>query len=254
MAAPQIVGRVFGLLTVLRNLDAYVQPLGRRRHQVEVQCRCGLRYATLSTSLLKGAVRSCRTCSKTRCPLGKVYDQLTVVRYTHNSAGRAVVLCRCTRGNEVQRRAALLLNNMRNHCGCQKHTKWAGVGDISTTFFQRMRRGASVRGLEFEVTIDSIGLLYKAQRGLCALTGLPITFGRRTTDIVSASLDRIDNTKGYIPGNVHWVHKDVNKMKMDFPLHRFIQVCQLVTSKHRTPDQNTDDPTVLGRAPAVGVT
>ena len=33
----------------------------------------------------------------------------------------------------------------------------------------------------------------------------------------TASLDRIDSTKGYVRGNIQWVHKDINWFKRDYP-------------------------------------
>lgn len=41
----------------------------------------------------------------------------------------------------------------------------------------------------------------------------------------TASLDRIDNTKGYIPGNVQWVHKSVNFCKGTLKERYFIKLC-----------------------------
>jgi hypothetical protein len=41
----------------------------------------------------------------------------------------------------------------------------------------------------------------------------------------TASLDRIDSSKGYIEGNLQWVHKDVNIMKMDLSQVEFIDYC-----------------------------
>jgi len=44
----------------------------------------------------------------------------------------------------------------------------------------------------------------------------------------TASLDRIDNNKGYIKGNVQWVLKDINKMKNIHTQDYFIELCKLV--------------------------
>ena len=41
----------------------------------------------------------------------------------------------------------------------------------------------------------------------------------------TASLDRIDQNKGYEIGNVQWVHKDVNLMKMYLDEKYFIGLC-----------------------------
>ena len=38
----------------------------------------------------------------------------------------------------------------------------------------------------------------------------------------------IDSTKGYIVGNIQWVHKDINIMKNDLDLDSFIYYCRLV--------------------------
>lgn len=55
----------------------------------------------------------------------------------------------------------------------------------------------------------------------CALTGREIGFDAPQT----ASLDRIDSTKGYLSGNVQWVHVSVNRMKNSFSQNEFIATC-----------------------------
>ena len=42
---------------------------------------------------------------------------------------------------------------------------------------------------------------------------------------MTASLDRIDSKKGYIEGNIQWVHKDINRMKWAFNEDYFIKLC-----------------------------
>jgi hypothetical protein len=46
----------------------------------------------------------------------------------------------------------------------------------------------------------------------------------------TASLDRIDSTKGYIEGNLQWVHRDINKLKKNLPDDRFVEICRAVAS------------------------
>ncbi len=57
---------------------------------------------------------------------------------------------------------------------------------------------------------------------MCALTDLPLNFH---TKHKNASLDRIDNTKGYTIDNIQWVHKDINWMKGTFTQDQFIELC-----------------------------
>jgi hypothetical protein len=62
---------------------------------------------------------------------------------------------------------------------------------------------------------------------------LPINFAYRVADPSDASLDRIDSSKGYIDGNVQWVHKEVNEMKMQATQNEFIEYCNLVAEFNR---------------------
>jgi hypothetical protein len=45
----------------------------------------------------------------------------------------------------------------------------------------------------------------------------------------TASLDRIDSKLGYIPGNIQWVHKTINRMKVNLPEEDFVYFCRLIT-------------------------
>lgn len=49
----------------------------------------------------------------------------------------------------------------------------------------------------------------------------------------SASLDRIDSSQGYIEGNVWWVHKIVNVIKLDFSFNELVQLCQMVVNGNK---------------------
>jgi len=47
----------------------------------------------------------------------------------------------------------------------------------------------------------------------------------------TASLDRIDSSKGYTPDNTQWLHKRVNKSKMEFDQKDFITMCRAVAAR-----------------------
>lgn len=81
--------------------------------------------------------------------------------------------------------------------------------------------------------------LFLKQDRKCALSGVPLSFEGKTmenryasTSKKTASLDRIDSTKGYIKGNVQWVHKIVNLMKQTTNQDEFIEWCRKV-AEHR---------------------
>jgi hypothetical protein len=66
------------------------------------------------------------------------------------------------------------------------------------------------------------------QKGICALSGEPIYFGKYRKHETTASPDRIDSTKGYVMGNVRWVHKYVNTMRNNKSDKEFIEWCKKV--------------------------
>ena len=69
------------------------------------------------------------------------------------------------------------------------------------------------------------------QNRMFALTGIPIYFqARKDLRNATASLDRIDSSKGYIEGNVQWVHKKINYMKQQFNQTEFIEWCKKVVN------------------------
>ena len=63
----------------------------------------------------------------------------------------------------------------------------------------------------------------------CALTGWDID--AMEVNVNTASLDRIDSSKGYIEGNVQWVHKMVNMSKQQYTQEEFIDMCTAVANK-----------------------
>ncbi len=89
--------------------------------------------------------------------------------------------------------------------------------------------GAKQRGLKFSVTPKYLWKLLEKQNFRCALSGLPIDiFSPHKT---TASPDRIDVKKGYIEGNIQWVHVDVNFAKQSMTNDEFIALCKIIASK-----------------------
>ena len=87
------------------------------------------------------------------------------------------------------------------------------------SFYNRIKQTAEQRGIEFNISIEYLWRLFEQQSGLCAYTGnkifLPINVRqlRGEGNEMIASLDRIDNSKGYIEGNLQWLCKRINYMK-----------------------------------------
>lgn len=157
--------------------------------------------------------------------------------------------CLCDCGNTHEAFATHLRRGLITHCGCTphkgaKHHQWTGVGEISGEFWwthivrsaNGSKNGNRVRKpKELTITIEYAWDLFLNQGRRCALSGLELTFPTKWKDKTwTASLDRIDSSKGYVEGNVQWVHKDVNIMKNKFDNQYFINMCKNINQWHNT--------------------
>lgn len=104
------------------------------------------------------------------------------------------------------------------------------VGSVRVAWYNSFSKSAISRGLDWEISIEFIDALYEMQGGECALTGMPIGWSEQYWDH-TASIDRIDNERGYWPDNVQLVHKQVNMMRGSLEIERFVELCKLVADK-----------------------
>lgn len=163
----------------------------------------------------------------------QIFNKLTVIRRTENTrSGMTRWLCRCECGNDTIVASKHLKSGRTKSCGCEiksghDHKQWTGFGEISGDLWNTIvRHSLSRGGVPIKIDKEYAWNLFKTQNGLCALSGVPIYFSKRNADKRTASLDRINSSLGYIPGNVQWVHKDVNKMKNQFDQSYFIDMCK----------------------------
>ena len=119
---------------------------------------------------------------------------------------------------------------------------FSGCGKLSKTFYSTIKNGAKRRNIDFNVSIEYLWELFVAQQEKCALTGQEIILStsiKNTNpnwDVITASVDRIDSTKGYEAGNIQWVHKEVNRLKNNYSMADFIKMCKLVAAHHANPE------------------
>jgi len=119
--------------------------------------------------------------------------------------------------------------------------KWKGYKLISGDYWGNLKRGAANRGIEFNVSIQDAWNLYEHQSSKCALSGANITFVRRYAedrDKQSASLDRIDSSKGYVIGNIQWIHKVLNHLKWDITQDELLYWCKLIYENCKPKGEN----------------
>lgn len=152
--------------------------------------------------------------------------------------------CQCECGNSTRKRKDSFFKGRYMSCGCATYSiqssntrriKWKGVGELSSTFFSACRMSAKKRNIDFNITIKDAWQQFEKQNGTCALSGVPIKFSEITRHghkFGSASLDRIDSSKGYTKDNIQWVHKTINLMKNVLEQSDFIRWCKTITLYH----------------------
>jgi hypothetical protein len=74
----------------------------------------------------------------------------------------------------------------------------------------RAKSRAKKRGIEFNLTLKDIHI-----PPLCPIFGIPLSMAVGRLNDNSPSLDRIDNNRGYIPGNVVVISQRANQIKND---------------------------------------
>lgn len=160
------------------------------------QCECGREHRCLGTSLLRGDTVRCKQCTKNW-------------HLSRNQAKSTNVgdLTSAWWGAHVVKRA----NGYNN----SKYLK----GKKQT--------------FELDITMEYIWDLFLQQEKKCALSRLPLQFpeGRKVHG-GTASLDRIDSTKGYVKGNVQWLHKEVNMLKGPRSDKELVELCKLIAKNN----------------------
>lgn len=160
----------------------------------------------------------------------KIFGKIKVIDFHGvNKSGNSVWKCKCECGKE------LLISNgglsRRVSCGC-KHRPPDYKCLPHWFYHSRLKATASLRKLEFAVSMVYLGDLLEKQNNKCALTGWDIAISpRHGKEETTASLDRIDSSIGYVAGNVQWIHKKVNKMKREYSQSEFVDVCKAVVEK-----------------------
>ena len=102
-----------------------------------------------------------------------------------------------------------------------------------TRVYRKFKKSAKNRRIEFNLSEEEF---FAEFSGFCKLTNWPIALDYGNT---TASCDRIDNNKGYINGNIHWVHVKVNMARGKRALAEFIDMCESITANlHKNKIEN----------------
>ena len=187
---------------------------------------------------------------------GDKFNRLTVLHYDHTNSKKSRIYkceCSCHDKNIVYVAANLLRSGNTQSCGCLNNGRgklnkaWKGFEDISGWWWSNKRWSAKKRKIPWNITIEEAWNQFILQSKKCILTGLDLYFGKDVYDDShgngTASIDRKNSSIEYNKDNIQFVHKDINRMKMDYDQDYYIKMCCLVTKYNNKEeyDDKTND-------------
>lgn len=204
-------------------------------------CRCGniVIIHTTKLTLRKNNSCGCKPLSIKEFDHSKYIDNkfgsIKILSYSHNVKFMKYYNFQCDCGNIGK----ICYNRLRNNIKCSKCSipdNKDFYEEISGSYWCQINYGAVSRNLEIDIDREYIWSLFIKQNRKCAFTGWNIVFdkGKKQT----ASLDRIDSNKGYIKGNLQWVHKDINRLKNTFTNEWLLNTCKDITLHKRLLENN----------------
>jgi hypothetical protein len=164
-----------------------------------------------------------------------VFKILSVIE-PDNKTYKGKVLCNVCGQTSTRRLTTSHLKSLGS-CGCKGPSNKDYVGEISASLWNEIKshKGRTSRqGMEFTITRQDAWKMFLKQERRCTYTGQRLSMPRKRESKGkyykegNASLDRIDSSKGYIPGNIQWVDKKINIMKNKLSEEWFLHLCKLV--------------------------
>jgi len=209
----------------------------------DIRCFCGKVFKTTPNRILTGNTKSCgcstykfisehKRISKEKAEIRLQKRGFKLVGEYVSGETKADIQCHC--GKIFNCVPNFLFIGKQISCGCLKNRsnerRKQGYEQVTGKIIAMTRFSAKRRGYIFDLTSKYLWDLFVGQNKRCALTGRRISLISKPR---TASIDRIDNDKGYVEGNVHWVYLLANTMKRDIPIDKFIEICRMV-SEHNS--------------------
>lgn len=189
---------------------------------------------------------------KIKSSVGNKYNRWTVLEFVGRKDGQsAMMMCKCDCGTEQAVRYYDLVSGQTKGCSScstverskncgkyerktgEKNWKFSGYRKITGQYWSVIKHRAKKTGKELSISIEYAYSLLEKQNFKCKISGLEIELPSCDKRAWTATLDRIDSSKGYVEGNVQWLHKDINTMKWDFTQEKFIEYCKIITERQK---------------------
>jgi len=156
------------------------------------------------------------------------------------------VKCHC--GKIFRTKPLNIFYGHKSSCGClfyqyrkrENNYLWSGFGEISGSLWKAIIKNAKKRNIVFNLSIEDAWSKFLSQNKSCIYTGEKIIFAKqhKFRNQRTASLDRINSSKGYMIDNIQWIHKDINEMKWDLEDKIFMYYVNLIVNPIKQKSKN----------------
>ena len=152
-------------------------------------------------------------------------------------------LCQCSCGNQKIVGGPSLVYGHSKSCGCfhmesksspETRKKLSKEDTAFRKLLHNYKASAALRGIPWELTDEKFRALTSSP---CHYTGnspSSVIRAKSGEEYVYNGIDRVDNTQGYLPKNCVPCCTEINKMKLDLPLGRFLELCKTVSERYPT--------------------
>ena len=234
-----LTGQRFGRLIAIKKVEKPSRLKGYGSYWL-CKCECGNEKIISGKHLRERHTISCGCYNKEQIKIkkgkrnskvvdltGKRFGKLTVLERKENGTNyRAQWLCKCSYGNERIINSKYLLNGSIKSCGCyDKERKSLPSGEASKRKIYRVyKRIAKIRGFDFYITYEDFLKIVSKNCFYCDCKPSNIQKNKwGNGDFIYNGIDRIDNTKGYIDGNVVPCCYQCNHSKTDMSISDFYE-------------------------------
>jgi len=216
-------------IKVRDNMDDIEELLKSGIGIVAIAKQKGIRHDVIQRHCLRHNIDYGKKNERTPDLTGTVFDHFKILSlHKIHDAGEKVWLAECKCGKTFTIRSSKL--KITPSCGCSDSAlapKYVQTfEEVPDWFWGKFKKGADARGLEFTISTNELWEIFVSQDKKCALSGVELYIPTQKSQInFTASIDRIDSKKGYILGNIQWVHKTINMMKMRMSNDELINFC-----------------------------
>lgn len=128
----------------------------------------------------------------------------------------------------------------------KKYSESESLNKILQMRFLAARNRSKKQNIPFNITKKYLKELWDKQNGVCAISGLKMTFdhcnGRTPTNV---SIDQINHKNGYTVDNIQLVCMAVNQMKSDMAMEDLYKFCNAIIENKKGKEKGLNEENII---------